>query len=271
MAEPVRVLVIDDDPRILDVVSRLLARQDAFVVTKNNSSEAMTLIEKESFDVVIVDYMMPGANGLDVLQRLRAVQPDCPGILMSGKLDVPVLIDAVNRGDVARVLAKPFRREQLAEAVEHALSVAPQREPKDSAPSEPDTEADDTTTTPFHVETDPSGWLTVRLIGLLNSSQANELRAAVQQELAQWQDRLLVLVDASRFRPCPDESLSVLRGLLHDLANHSSLSGALVGPNTVGLLQFRRIAREANVAEALKSFDEEKDAVAHLATVRQAR
>ncbi|MEO0812241.1 MAG: EAL domain-containing protein, partial [Myxococcota bacterium] len=69
----------------------------------------------------VVDYHMPGDNGLEVLKMLREQRPGCMRILASGHLELPVVVEAVNRGEVAQVLHKPFMSEQLLNAVNKAL------------------------------------------------------------------------------------------------------------------------------------------------------
>jgi CheY-like chemotaxis protein len=79
-----RVLVADDEPSVRATVRRLLERRGASVVVAGDGLEAEARLRDERFDLVIVDVVMPGHSGYDVLAAARATQPRLPVILMSG-------------------------------------------------------------------------------------------------------------------------------------------------------------------------------------------
>jgi len=82
---------------------------------------ALALAETERFGLALVDQRLPDGTGLELLHRLRGSQPGCQRMLMSGFLDLPVALGAVNAGEVARVLEKPISTETLLESVRAAL------------------------------------------------------------------------------------------------------------------------------------------------------
>jgi EAL domain-containing protein (putative c-di-GMP-specific phosphodiesterase class I) len=121
MADQLNVLAVDDNAALLGVLQEVLDSAGYSTQLATRSTEALDLVSQKSFDVAIVDYDMPPPNGLELLKQLREVQPRCVRILMSGRLDMPALIDAVNRGEVTRVLEKPFRSPDLIDAIKQAI------------------------------------------------------------------------------------------------------------------------------------------------------
>lgn len=83
-----RILVVDDDPRIRDVLRRGLTYEGFAVDTAGSGEEALRLAREQSPDLVILDILMPGLDGYEVLRRLRAADPQLP-ILMLTARDAP--------------------------------------------------------------------------------------------------------------------------------------------------------------------------------------
>ena len=116
-----KVLAIDDEPEVLAVMRRALTRAGHEVTSAPTAGEALDIARRRYFDLAVVDYHMPMMNGLEFLERLKSIQPGCPGILASGHLDVSVMIAAVNRGEISRVLEKPFNARDLVSAAEEVI------------------------------------------------------------------------------------------------------------------------------------------------------
>ena len=117
-----RILAVDDDPLVRRCISRILVNAGHDVVPAGHGADALQLASDRAFDVALVDYHLPFIDGLEVLQRLREVQPGCLRILVTGALDLPMIMDAVNRGEVMRVVEKPFESAGLISAVDDAMS-----------------------------------------------------------------------------------------------------------------------------------------------------
>ncbi len=117
-----RILVVDDDAGLRDVLRSILLRIGHDVETAADGVEALAKAGAGDYDAAVVDYQIPPPNGLDVLNRLREVQPKCVRLLMSGTLDLPVVVDAVNRGEIARVIRKPFDKQTITDALGGALT-----------------------------------------------------------------------------------------------------------------------------------------------------
>lgn len=116
-----RVLIVEDDPNLRSVLTTAMERKGYEVIEAGDGMEAKNRIGAVDYDVAIVDYQLPPPDGLEVLRQLRAMQPRCIRVLMSGALDLPVIMDAVNRGEVSRLVAKPFHLDALFDALEEAL------------------------------------------------------------------------------------------------------------------------------------------------------
>ena len=89
------VLVVDDDPFILRSTQNVLAYRGLQVTIASSGAMAIRLLETMTFDAALVDYEMPGIDGLKVLSRIREVQPGCVRALMTGRRDFPMIRDAV--------------------------------------------------------------------------------------------------------------------------------------------------------------------------------
>lgn len=117
-----KILMVDDDTTVLSSLVPVLKQQGHTVIDTLSSAKACEYIENTVFDAAIVDYQMPPPDGLELLRRITDAQPKCLRILMSGCLNLPVVLDAVNRGEVSRVLEKPCRINTFLETVEQAFA-----------------------------------------------------------------------------------------------------------------------------------------------------
>jgi two-component system, cell cycle sensor histidine kinase and response regulator CckA len=118
-AEPrrLRVLVVDDEALVRRVLTMVLARHHD-VEQAASGEEAMALLDKASFDVILCDLMMPGMSGMDVYERIRARQPGLEEriVFITGGAFVPRLADFLDSVDNLKLL-KPFDVEQVLNAV----------------------------------------------------------------------------------------------------------------------------------------------------------
>lgn len=118
-----RVLVVDDDRPIRNLVTTLLARRGLTVDSAPDGVAALRLVEENSYDVAVVDLMMPGMNGIELLERVKAVPRHPQTIIVltaSGTADVRQL----DPGSVHAIMRKPFDINELADVVESAARAA---------------------------------------------------------------------------------------------------------------------------------------------------
>jgi DNA-binding NtrC family response regulator len=109
-----KLLIIDDEVPILKLVERFADGLGFSVVQYHNGREAIASLHNLKPDVALVDLRMPEVGGLDVLREIRAVEPDCQVILMTGYASVDTAIEAVKLGALD-YLSKPFDFDRLRE------------------------------------------------------------------------------------------------------------------------------------------------------------
>ncbi len=119
-----RILVVDDDALVRRSVERILTRAGYDVVTAMDVRESVRYASNVPMDAALVDYALANEDGLQVLSRLRDLQPSCLRILMTGRTDFPMVVDAVNRGEVLRVMRKPFQSKDLLQILDDAFDSA---------------------------------------------------------------------------------------------------------------------------------------------------
>jgi EAL domain-containing protein (putative c-di-GMP-specific phosphodiesterase class I) len=117
--DPIRLLLVDDDPAIIRACGRNLARHGVTVETATNGKEAVERAKGASFDVIVSDISMPQMTGLEFLRAVRAHDLDVPVILMTGAPDVESAIRAVEWG-AFRYLTKPVADQELWETIQRA-------------------------------------------------------------------------------------------------------------------------------------------------------
>lgn len=115
-----RVVVIDDDERLLSVYEGLLARRGFIVTTCPDSTQVMPLLKSNAYEVVLLDIRMPGFEGTDLLPLIKKACPDLPVILVSAYCDEANAGYYHSLGAFA-ILTKPFSHEALLDAVARAL------------------------------------------------------------------------------------------------------------------------------------------------------
>jgi len=109
-----RILVVDDEPVLCELVRMYLEADSHFPISAVGGQEALALMEKSEFDLVISDMAMPGMSGAQLLAEIKSRRPGVATMLLSG-FDVPGTPDAPQVWDA--VLEKPVSRRQLSEAV----------------------------------------------------------------------------------------------------------------------------------------------------------
>jgi len=117
-----RILIVDDDLDVRRMLRFVLRRSGHETDEAQDGAEGLSKALAGTYDAAVVDYQMPPPDGLELLGRLRDIQPRCVRILTSGALDLPVVMNAINRGEVSRVVEKPFSRQTILEAIDEAVA-----------------------------------------------------------------------------------------------------------------------------------------------------
>ena len=116
-----RILVVDDEPMIVSLLSTIL-REKGWVVTEARSgTEGIDQLDRIRFDVILTDLVMPGDSGIDLLRAAKEIHPDVEVILMTGYATADTAIEAMRNGAFHYIM-KPLKTEEVVHLVEKAYS-----------------------------------------------------------------------------------------------------------------------------------------------------
>jgi DNA-binding NtrC family response regulator len=118
-----RIAILDDEQRMVDILGMVLRREGWEVAPYTEPEAALSGLEKQPCDVLLTDLKMPGMDGVEVLSRVRELDPELPIILMTAHASVPTAIEAMRRGAFDYV-EKPFDNTELKTLVRRALDVS---------------------------------------------------------------------------------------------------------------------------------------------------
>ncbi|MGV8074642.1 MAG: sigma-54-dependent transcriptional regulator [Syntrophobacteraceae bacterium] len=117
-----KILIVDDDDGLVHFLCRFFTRQEYDVRSCNNGITAIEMVENDPFDLILLDYKMPGRNGLDTLKEIRRLQVKTPVIVMTAYGTMDTAIEAMKLGAYDYLL-KPFDRDELERLARDALEV----------------------------------------------------------------------------------------------------------------------------------------------------
>ncbi len=112
-----KILFVDDDKLALEIAVSLFSAQGIQILIANDANEALELFQFHDIAVAVSDNYMPGMSGLEFLARLKEISPDTVKILMTAYADLTCALAAINRSEVFRFVVKPWKNEDLLNAV----------------------------------------------------------------------------------------------------------------------------------------------------------
>ncbi len=115
-----KILIVDDEPLILELLSRALESAGYRCIAVDNANTALERLRSEEYDLLLADIMMPGMNGVDLMAKAQGLFPDLAVILVTSVMDIDVAIESLKQG-AYDYLTKPFDLEQVLISVERAL------------------------------------------------------------------------------------------------------------------------------------------------------
>jgi len=118
------VLFVDDEVNILKALQRLLRSEDMNVLSASRGQDALELLEKTPAQVVISDQRMPEMSGVDLLSQVRERWPDVVRMMLTGYTEIDVAVDAINRGEIYRLITKPWNDDELRATIRQAFDHA---------------------------------------------------------------------------------------------------------------------------------------------------
>ena len=122
-----KILVVDDDPNLLRVISYQLSEAGYNVSTAVNADKALALLDDEQIDLLLTDIKMPGMDGMELLKNALSINPDLPVILITAFADIESAVESIKEGAVDYI-PKPFSRDNLLKKLERALEAGRLRE-----------------------------------------------------------------------------------------------------------------------------------------------
>ena len=115
-----RILIVDDEEVLRDVLDVVLRREGFDVVCAASGEEALSMLDGEEIDLVILDIMLPGISGIDTLRAMRISNPNLPVIIITAFSSIDGAIEAMKHG-AFHYIPKPFKNEEVIITVNKAL------------------------------------------------------------------------------------------------------------------------------------------------------
>lgn len=116
-----RVLVVDDEPMIVSLLSTILREKGWDVTEARSGTEGIDQLDRGRFDVILTDLIMPGDTGIDLLRAAKEIHPDVEVILMTGYATAETAIEAMRNGAFHYIM-KPLKTEEVVNLVEKAYT-----------------------------------------------------------------------------------------------------------------------------------------------------
>ncbi len=115
------VLLVDDEPKVLSALQRLLRDEAYEILTANNAEEAALLLDRTPVDLIVCDEEMPGMPGSEFLAKVASEYPEIVRIMLTGHPTLPAALRAINEGRIYQFFTKPCNEIDLAISIRRAL------------------------------------------------------------------------------------------------------------------------------------------------------
>ncbi len=121
MSKEINVLFIDDEHAVLDVFHKLFSQEPYGIIMTTNPDQVMEILRRENIKVVVSDQNMPQVQGVKLLQDVKQFNPDIVRILLTAHADFSAAEEAINIGEVYRVITKPWKSADLISTIHRAI------------------------------------------------------------------------------------------------------------------------------------------------------
>lgn len=115
------VLFVDDEVNILKALQRLLRHEPMNVLTASRPEEAIEMLERTEAQVVVSDQRMPEMSGVDFLSTIRERHSNMVRMMLTGYTDMTIAVEAINRGEIYRLITKPWNDDELKATLRQAF------------------------------------------------------------------------------------------------------------------------------------------------------
>ena len=119
--KPIRILLVDDEADLVEYLAHLLLKRGYTVTATNSGAEAIKAVEAQTFDVALLDLKMPQMDGIQVLNKIRKIQPFLEVIMLTGHGSTNSALEA-GRLQAFRYMLKPYKVEELLEQIQEAYN-----------------------------------------------------------------------------------------------------------------------------------------------------
>ena len=116
------VLVVDDDPGIVEMLSEVISRKGFKVVGVESGEQALEELEKQHFDLIFLDLVLPGMSGVEALATIKEKDKKAVVVIVTGYGDDPIAMEAMSLGPLF-LIRKPFRIEDIVEVLNAVVGV----------------------------------------------------------------------------------------------------------------------------------------------------
>ena len=117
-----RVLIVDDDKNICAILAALMKKEGLEPMVAYDGEKALKMVQADTPDLLLVDMMLPGMDGMEVLRKTRELDPDLPVVFITASDEVNLKRPMPVAG-CAQLLRKPFSSDELITAVRAAIPV----------------------------------------------------------------------------------------------------------------------------------------------------
>lgn len=122
-----KILIIDDDKDICLLLEKFLTKKDYEAKSANSGEEAVKILKKHEFDCVLCDYKLPDSDGLEMLQRIKILQPHVAVIIITGYSDVKTAVETLKKGAYDYV-TKPLFPDEILLTIKNAIQSSREKE-----------------------------------------------------------------------------------------------------------------------------------------------
>lgn len=112
-----QVLLVDDDPQVVDLLTAILEGEDLTVSSAGTAAEGIAKLETSTFQAIFLDLIMPGGTGIDLLKAVELQGIKTPVVLVTGAGDAKLIDDAMDHGPIT-LIRKPIRVKQVRQVLE---------------------------------------------------------------------------------------------------------------------------------------------------------